>query len=320
MTKTIYLKSQIPCVIQYLDNETLIGNPEQFATIKLDNTMYIKFYPINEDGKHNYLSQLVTLNPKALPQDNLVITKFDEFCYEASIIPTKVATTPPLQQKQDITVGLEKLSVNLTSSTTSTITISNQEVLFCHYVDFELTNLDVTICNEYIQIQCDYMDKKYLLIVDYQNFAIVHEKVFDMIEFDEQVLKGFLKQEDMAKHGLIVSFDFSTRPVKIETKTVYVMSRPQTTNNPLLIPFAFFEAVQIKNFKLARHYLNSTLSNKLDNNHLQQFFGDFLDIRQNVYNKQDNLISLIYGNNNNYYVKNYKCEMQNNLICNIIQA
>ena len=319
MTKTIYLKSKLPSLIQYDNQEFLLSCPHQFITINLEKTTYVKYYPISNKNFNPDIARVITLDCKNLKKDNLTVTKFDDSHFEILINPTPIVTKPMIEKKKKITLGLETLTITLNSNNTSTITISNQTVLFVHFVEFELKDLEASIINGYITIQCKNQDKIYLLIVETENYSIIEEKLFDSIEMDEKMLRGFLKQEDMAKHGLIVSYEF-TKPIKIEKKMVYINNAPDITKNEILIPYAFFEAVKVDNYRLARHYLSKDLAKKLDDEHLKEFFGDFVDIRQNVYNKSDDFVCLVYKNQDEFYVQNYKCLIQNCKIINILQA
>ena len=86
------------------------------------------------------------------------------------------------------------------------------------------------------------------------------------------------------------------------------------------IPYAFFEAIQIKNYKLARKYLTPELSNKLSNLHFEKFFGHYYKITQTlspIFNHEE--IALIYkGPPNIAKIFNIKIN-KNNKIENIYE-
>ena len=81
------------------------------------------------------------------------------------------------------------------------------------------------------------------------------------------------------------------------------------------LPWAFMEAINVKNFKLARSYLHPSLSQALQDEHLGNFFGDFLEVLPCV-NGEFNVLSLSYQGNPRF-VKNYKFDLTENRILNI---
>jgi hypothetical protein len=56
------------------------------------------------------------------------------------------------------------------------------------------------------------------------------------------------------------------------------------------VPFAFLEALAVNNYTLARTYLTDELNDSLEDEHLEAYFGDFVEIapaeyEQNAINK-----------------------------------
>ena len=88
----------------------------------------------------------------------------------------------------------------------------------------------------------------------------------------------------------------------------------------ILYKLKWIKAIQIKNYKLARFYLSSTLSKKLTDKHLETFFGSFYQISQSLAKDAENEISLIYSNETCNTAITYELEFdQNNKITNITQ-
>jgi hypothetical protein len=318
MKKTIYLKSTTPAIIEYNQEQILLENSHEYHSLDIEEDIILKYFPLTNSLDSIFVPKLVKLKYDCRPNKDIKITEYDQDCYEIEIVPTKISKLTQLEQK-NININSNNYIVKLYSGEPSHITIVGDDCTFCHEINFALSSLQVDSKNGYLLIQATSQDKTYLLILD-NNFVIQEEKLFNMLELKDQVLKGYLDLKDMAKHGSIISYDFSTKPYSTKQSAVYINNKPTTTNNTLLIPYAFLEAVKIKNYKLAHHYLSTTLSNKLKNQHLDNFFGDFVEIKQNIYTKTNFPVALIYGNNNDYYAKLFAFEIENNKIKNIIQA
>ncbi len=318
MQKTIYLKSATPALVEYDKQQILLEHPYTYHKLVIDKDIYIKYYPIQTSTHYLSIPKIVKLSCNCLPNKDCIITEFDTDCYEAIIVESKISKLTTLEQKS-ININSNNYIVKLYSGCPSHITIIGDECTFCHEVDFELSNLCLDSQNGYLIIQATSQDKSYLLILD-NSFSVQEEKLFDMLELKDQLLKGYLEQTDMAKHGVIIQYDFATTPYTTNHQTVYVNNQPDLVSSPLLIPYAFLEAVQIKNYKLAHHYLSRELSHKLKNQHLDNFFGEFVEIKQNIYTKTNYPIALTYGKDNYYQTKLFCFKIENNKIKNIIQA
>ena len=318
MSKTIYLKSQQPALIEINNSQYILENSEQYHIVNLQQDTLVKYYPISHNTCATSLPKVIKLTMTRLNNKDLVVTQFSNNVYEVVIKPTLVCHAISNEETQ-LVINNTEYTIKLYSSYHSHITIVSQTDTFVHEVDFELTNLTAITKNNYIIIQANCKDKVYLLIVD-TDYIIQEEKLYNSLELNDMLLKGFLEQEDMAKHGIIVSYNLSTKPYTVTQEVVYINNSPTITKNELLLPYAFLEAVKVKNYKLAKHYLSKQLSNKLSEQHLYSFFGDFVDIRQNIFTNKNYPVALIYGKNNNLHAQLYAFEIQNNKINNIIQA
>lgn len=103
-----------------------------------------------------------------------------------------------------------------------------------------------------------------------------YELYGELAEEGKQI-KSVTKLAGVAKHGKFRVFSSQNLSVS-EDELVYLKKEPVIPKNLRAKGFAFFEAVQVGDYDLARSYLSESLAKKLSDEHLQKFFGDFTDI------------------------------------------
>lgn len=143
--------------------------------------------------------------------------------------------------------------------------------------------------------------------------------IVDILEEENNEIKTYKSLFDFANHGVVNTYKF-LEDLNPQTQLVYANSTPFLTKHKIIIPYAFFEAIKIKNYKLARFYLSSTLSKKLTDKHLETFFGCFNDISQSLSKDAENEIALIYTNDTCNTSVTYELKFdKNNKITNITE-
>ncbi len=162
--------------------------------------------------------------------------------------------------------------------------------------------------SNYIFGQIDYLDKKYKKIA-FNEVSIIDKKQDEFV-----VIKNLY---DFGHHSTKTTYNLKN--FSVTHQLVYDTSLQYTTKQNL-IPYAFIDAIKVKDFDLARKYLSTKLSNTLDDLHLSSFFGNFVDTFQNIKaNATTNQLALFYGTNQLYQAKIYNFEMQENKIINIYE-
>lgn len=119
-------------------------------------------------------------------------------------------------------------------------------------------------------------------VQDNQNYACVFHKqskkfqsFLGSVQVSENMVEAVIPKNTLAGHGEAIKIDLSTsNPTLIQSDGVYIGGCPKSVP-PFLVHIAFFEAVREKDFALARSYVEKTLAEKLDEETLQEFFGDF---------------------------------------------
>ena len=100
-----------------------------------------------------------------------------------------------------------------------------------------------------------------------------------------------------------------------EEYTVFLDKTPCLALDTKIIPWAFAECLNIGDLKLARKYLSEELNIMLDDDHLQNFFGNYEEIKWNRYKNIPNTLCFI---DEKHQTKTYKFEIDKNKITNII--
>lgn len=123
---------------------------------------------------------------------------------------------------------------------------------------------------------------------------------------------------DFAKHATekkyIINEDGKVE--MLEQELLYIKENPQKTRVASIIPYAFFEAIKAKNFLLAKEYLTPFLAQSVSMEMLEEYFGDFENIKP--YNFQKDKGYFININNKNSS-KIFRLKIENGLIAEIEQ-
>lgn len=159
-------------------------------------------------------------------------------------------------------------------------------------------------------------DKNHLIVLNTQNEIVLEDDVFSV----EQIAQGFLtltKFANMQKQGIVKKYQFSNEKLTLtEQYAVYLKNTPKKLYNPLLSKLAFFESVKAKNLSLCKQYLSQELANKISQNHLLKYFGDFDEIYDLSHFYNQNTITVL--DNKSGVAKTFLIDMQNQKISNIL--
>jgi len=154
----------------------------------------------------------------------------------------------------------------------------------------------------------------YIAILNIDNLELLKEIICDSYEANKTEIKFLTKLNDLAKHARIVSFNYQTE--EEDSYNVYLNEEPTKTNSYLLIPYAFLEAIKVKNYNLARFYLGPNLSSVGDS-HLENYFGNLQEIYLDSYNIENFKIPYVIKNNSGF--ENVDFIVENNKIIEIIK-
>ena len=154
----------------------------------------------------------------------------------------------------------------------------------------------------------------YIAILNIENLEVLKELNCNSFEENKNEIKCLTKLNDFAKHALISSFNYLDE--KEDFYNVYLNEKPATTDCQLLIPYAFLDAIKVRNYNLARYYLFSNLNNVSDS-HLESFFGKIKNIYLDSYNLETFKIPYVVENTDGF--ENVDFIIENNKIKEIIK-
>ncbi len=176
---------------------------------------------------------------------------------------------------------------------------------------------------EYTQNETEFLilegktTKKQCFLLVLSSFFCNLEIVCDYYERTKTSITTLTYQKDIAKHGVVQKYELQENHFVLKDEyTVFVDQTPHITKDSKVVPWAFAEAVNIGDIKLARSYLDNSLNAMLDDEHLVSFFGDYSEIKWNRYANSPNTLCFIYGEKNKR-AKTFQFEVKDNKICNI---
>lgn len=310
MSKTIYIKCVEPCLIEYQNKQEIIENTYSFVKIDCDKVMYLKYFPLSQKAS---LPKILKLDPNNINVKHFDCVKYDN-AYELTIKPTNIQNIK-LTKTVKSTFNLNPITVFLSAGDKSLLTISQDTDVTIEINGF-LNSLQTKQMGNFFVIYCELFDATQVVILN-SSLSQEFNSCLKDFEITNTHIKGYYECNDIAKHGIVYEIEVGDK-VYAKTNTVYLEDRPQLTKLNEITPFAFLESIKVKNYKLARNYLSTTLSNRLDDLHLGEFFGDFCQIRQNVYKKLDYQIALIYDDKKQKFARLFQFEIKNNKIINIL--
>ncbi len=320
MDKILHFYTQFDCILK-IDSEETVIKKEKISTFSISKDYIVaSFFPLdvgeNFDAVINLAqSQVFCKNPFL----KLIDYSDCNFLIKVSAPLEQAPKAYSLNYKK-ISFGGDMHEIIYSSFDTFLLCIKNSHdklvltnndfigVTTFRFSQNHLLFYSKTTKNNYILGQIDYKNKKYVKKI-FKNVDIISEKqnkvttIKNLCDFGHHAIKTTYNLKDMTFSQQLTS-----------------TNSPQVATRLELIPYAFIDAIKVKNFDLARKYLASELSNKLDDDHLSTFFGDFVECFQNIKNDASfNKISLFYGKNQVQNAKIYHFEFDGNKIVNIYE-
>ncbi len=300
---------------------------------------------LQKNNTHSFLIQSKNVNLFFYPEDS---NKYLPFCFhlaEENVCGNKNVKVVTMKNNNIY------LIVNPTELLTNIFEIKQKQVNFAgtthmvYYPENSKFNVKILCSNTSIEINeektiskallltnsnslllyapVENSGKHIVLIVEYngKNYIVKKCEEVDLLEKDANFVTTYKKINDLADHAIVNSFEIKNNFFE-HTKIVYNSNHPFITRHKEIIPQAFLEAIKVNNNKLARVYMTNHLSNKLTNNHLKTFFGDFVDIIKPFFpdeNKTEYLLTYAKDKDKNtFYAKNFIFIFdENNKIANI---
>jgi len=225
--------------------------------------------------------------------------------------------------KKFLATSIGNLQVKILCGCTASIIISNgNEVMMEHQLEHAITDAEIVLLNkdnvDYIVIQGIVLKLEYMCVFGINGKLDLHfETLCHKIEKSDFDYKCLTLLKDMAKHARVETWKLKNKVYEKDESYFVYLKDEKFFNNTYLMPYAFVESIKAKDYKLARKYLTDGLSESLSDLHLENFFGDFIEIYNDRYQKKNNTIAILYQGELKKYIKRFKFEMLDSKINNI---
>lgn len=328
MEYIIHIKPKFNCLVKSQNFSTqlvqdkihtfLLNTDEKFLTLS--------FYPL-ENGDNLAFSTAIILDKAKLNKDthNLDLIKFPKNNLLLIVRPFCVHYPKPFNIQTKI-VNFANIQHTLYWSKNDffTIRIENSDMTFID-IDFlkRIVDLNTKTIDNKLIIYSKTKDETYVIcVVEYsqKSYKILNLEEVNLLESEKNKITTYKNAYDVNHHGVVKEYNLENN-FSLKSDLVYNENQPFYIHQRELIPYAFFNAVKMKNFDLAREYLSNELKKKLKDTHLVKFFGSFLFAHQSLCNDANiNEIALIYKENDILYAKIFDISInEENKIINITE-
>jgi len=298
MEYVLHIKALFDCLIS-IDNEQYDLAPHIPRTFLCSkDKINISFYPTNNLDQS--LPFAYVFDPKNIePKKNVKITIFPENNYLIEAKPFYLTNGEMLNiRAKSLTFGGVKHTLYYAKFCKENLIIECDTTNLRIKHKSIITSLDTKTSGDYLFVYARTQNEKHIVsVIKYSNDQyklIIHEEV-DKLEKTNETILTYKNLHDFAGHGIVSTYNFSPE-FSFEKNLAYDGSSPEIQSNKELIPYAFFELIKLKNYKLARSYMSSELSSTITNKNLQKYFGEFCDISQPfTKNAQTDEIALLYA-------------------------
>ncbi|MBQ7351994.1 MAG: hypothetical protein IJW59_03960 [Clostridia bacterium] len=277
----------------------------QIDIISNTQSFFVTYEPISE--KQQAMPYTFVLNTQNTPQSNneyIKIIPFPNNHYDIIMNPFYYYQISQSQILFNDTIG--KFFISITSDTSSHITIYSGASIVFSLNTIALIDAIVKQKKDYLIIEGIIDSDTYqLIIIDTNNFSIVHNNIAHSVEEDNYHITSFKKLNTICKHAEICTFEFD----KKQKDKYYVYEDKSIDINPALIPLAFLQCISIGDEVKAMSFLSDNLSNT-NITQLQGYFGEIKDIFINRHSitphRQNYTINSTRMRNYNFIIDNQK--------------
>jgi len=321
MQSILHIKPSFDCLLKNQTTEIFLKANITYSFLASMQKINLLFYPINAcQNSLPFCFMFDSKNPSH--SSNIKVSDFKNNNFMLEVNPFYIS------KQNSLLLASKKVKTDLTEhniffNTNSNLNLkveSNYDIFEANF-DVKIEELKAVVLSQNILIFANGKHKSIVVLLEYlQNkYKPILCETVDILEETETQLKTYKTLFDFAGHGVVNTFDLKQNLLPT-TQLVYANSSPLLAKHKEIIPYAFFEAIKINNFKLARFYLSQDLSKKLTDKHLKVFFENFDDVQQSLSTGAPDEVALIYNNNPCNKTKVFKLEFDNqNKICNISQ-
>ena len=332
----VLLSSLMPCVITH-NGEHLTSLEQNFGAhileIDNENAHVFSVFPIIDKQQQKKLLPYtfkLAFEGASIKSNcpHAKVIHYPNNCLEIELLPFELHEfdIPKTLCKQQLRSPLGDVwAVLIKDSKYRFLISSHDDNLLLHTLDFEIENPQITQKKlgdtNFVFLEGNVDNMSYLLAVSaHSTFEANVEILCHKIEFLENSIKTLTKCLDMARHGKVQVFGIHENLLqKTDEYLVQLSENIKIFSQAPLVPFAFFESLQVGDLKLARSYLSVELNDSISDAHLSSYFGNFIRVENNKFDDSYNTIALIYEKDTSAFAKLYKIQFDGNLIDNFVE-
>lgn len=307
-----HIKSVIPMIVD-CGGEQVLDNSLKSIDIDDITGITLKCYPLvsTYNGKSVIPNMIMLKDGDIKNCDLYSVTRYPNNHTEIAINAFCINNSQIIDSQKGTIVNSKK-TIEVLSSSTSTIVIKNGDSIMHHQMNA------LVKYKKGIEIE----GVIYLFFEDMTSDGYVYAKIKDNVfeskkakdlQITAQKITCLCPYNDMAKQAKYVEITLQ-KNISVNEKTVYQNSSPTLVSDTRLVPYAFLEAVKQGNIKLARYYLSSQMNEKLKDSSIKGFFGNFLKVKQDMYN---DCVCIICKEEDYYLAKDFVFDFENDKISNI---
>ena len=294
----VHIKTTFDCLLKIENLEKVLNKNKTYSFLTQEEILNIIVYPLlNTSSNLPFAFKFDTSCPYC--QKNVDIITFLNNNYLITISPFYIGSSKHLGVKSK-SLTFAKTNHTLFYTLNSNFNIRLEcESSFCDYsFNEKISSLEVKTIEDNVLIYSKLQNNLGFIFCNISfknnNYKLITLDKINLIEIKNNAIYTYKKLNDISHHGEVNKYDISKKYNRI-SYIVYDSNFPIIVKHKELIPFAYFEAIKIENYKLARSYMSKTLSEKLTNSHIKKFFGSFTEICLPL--KKENYedeISLVY--------------------------
>ena len=326
MKKEIKITADFPCLIKVNETQKHLQTISDFFVFEaIDETeIFITCYPTISTYQNQkllpYTSKLNLINPNQSDIERLDITIFNKNNISTKLKPFLIMDKNTLKTiHKNFQINNQTFSATLQIGKVCTFSISFEDQIYFHTLDCLQQDFSIKTMGNFVFAEFLSTTPTLVLVFNFSdNFFIVDNISASIVEYEKNKIQIYSDCNDIAKHGKITTYHLEGESVTREVDFVYANKKPQLIKKEELIPYAFFEALKIENFNLARFYLCEELNEKLTNDHLKLYFKKYVNVIPAPNNNfKENRVCLVYEKDNIKECKMFDCRIENSKIKNI---
>lgn len=178
-----------------------------------------------------------------------------------------------------------------------------------------LSNIKILETKKLIILESESLEKDYYVLFHKQEQKFY--EFFGSVEISENNIKAVIDKNTLSKHGEVLEYNITENSCELVSKELVYLNEKPCLVPPFLTHIAFFEAIQQKDFFLAKTFLSNELTEKLTAEHLSQFFGDFDSFRVINQKGEIKIALLVKIGENEFNAKVFNLTFCKEKICDI---